>query len=106
MLVGGGAESAEDVGFDGEGCGEGFVLAAVDRFEDAGDGEGGEGGDGFGEGAGAGEEVYVGGDFVDEAEAEGFGSVYDLSGEHEAEGGAAAEEAGEALGSTIAGEEA
>ena len=36
LLVGGGAEAAEDVSFDGEGFGEGLAFAAGDRFEDAG----------------------------------------------------------------------
>ncbi len=48
----------------------------------------------------------AGGYFVDQADAEGFGGIDDLGGEHEAEGGAAADEAGEALGSAVAGDEA
>lgn len=67
LLVGGGAETAEDVGLGLESFGEGFGLAALDGFEDTGDGERGHGGDGVGERAGAGEEFGGGGDVVDEA---------------------------------------
>jgi len=45
-------------------------------------------------------------DFFDEAEAEGFCGVDNGGGEHQAEGLAAADEAGEALGSAIARDEA
>lgn len=106
VLVGGAAEATEDVGLGGESFGEGLAFAAVDGFKEAGDGEGGHGGDGFGEGLGTGQEVSGWNDFVDEAETEGFGGIDDLSGEHHAEGGAGADEAGETLRAAVAGDEA
>ena len=106
LLVGGGAETAEDVGFDGEGFEEGLLFASGDGFQDSGDGQGCERGDGVGEGTDSWEEVGGGDYFVDEAQAEGFRGVDDLRSEHEAERGAAANEACEALGSTVAGDEA
>jgi hypothetical protein len=106
VFVGSSGEAAEDFGFGFESLGEGLAGAAVDGFEDAGDGERRHGGDGLGDGLGAGEEVCGGDDVVDEAEAEGFGGVDDLGREHHAEGGAGADEAREALGAAIAGDEA
>ena len=106
MLVGGGAEAAEDFGFGVEGFGERLAFAAVDGLKDSGNGEWSHGGDGLGQCAGAGEEFGGRYKFVDQADAEGFCGVDKLRGEHDAEGGAAADEAGEALGSAVAGDEA
>ncbi len=50
--------------------------------------------------------MVAGDDFVEEADAEGFGGGDDLAGKDESEGGAAADEAGEALGSAVAGDDA
>ena len=106
VLVGGAAEATEDVGLGVEGFVEGFAVAALNGFEEASEGEGRHGGNGFGKGAGAGQEVDGGNDFVDQAEAEGFGGIDDLSGEHHAESRTAADEAGETLRATVAGDEA
>jgi len=106
LFVGGTAEAAEDFGFYGQGVFEGEFVAVGDGFEHAGDGEWGHGSDVGGELAGAGHEVFGGEEFVDEADGGGFLSGDDHSGEHEAQGRAAAYEAGEALGAPVARDEA
>ncbi len=106
VLVGGGAEATEDFGFGVKSLGERMAFAAVDGLEDAGNGEWRHGGDGFGQGAGAGQEFGGGDELVDQTETEGFGGVDKLRREHDAEGGAAADEPGKTLGSAVAGDEA
>ncbi len=60
----------------------------------------------FGEGFAAGDELIGGDDFVDQADAEGFGGGDHLAGEEEFESGGDSDEAGETLGSAVAGDEA
>jgi len=106
-FVFGGAEAAEDGGFEGEGLVEREVRAAVDGFDGGGDGEGRHGGEELGEGLRPECQCFSvsGDDFVDEADAKGFGSVDDGASEDHFEGWAAADEAREALAATIAGNE-
>ena len=106
MLVGGVGEAAEDAGFEGEGLVEGEACAAVDGFDGGGDGEGGCAAIWRAMAWARAKRSAAGDDFIDEAEAEGFGGGDDVSGEEEAEGGGRADEAGEALGSAVAGDEA
>ena len=74
LLIGSGAESAEDLGLSLEGFGEGFAFAALDGFEHTGDGERGHRRNRVGQGASAGHELGGRHDFVDQAEAESLGS--------------------------------
>ena len=105
-FVGGGAERAEEFGFAAESGFKGQVESFIDGAEGGGDGEGRIGGDLVGEGFGAGHEFGGGVNFVDEADAEGFLCRDDFAGEQQLERGAAAGEAGEALGAAVAGHQA
>ena len=67
LLVGGGAEPAEDVGFGVQRFGKRLGFATLDGFEDAGDGERRHGRDSVSECAGAGQEFSSGDEFIDEA---------------------------------------
>ena len=69
------------------------------------DGERGVGDDFGGEGFGAGQELGGGHDLIDQADAEGFGGVDHVSGEEDFEGAAFADEARQALGASVAGDE-
>jgi hypothetical protein len=100
------AELTEEVGFEAEGGVHGEIGSATDGFETGGDGERGLGGDGLGELPASGEEVFGRYDFIDEANAERLGGIDDLAGDEEFEGGGGADDAGEALRTSIAGEQA
>ncbi len=105
-LVGGAREPAEDAGLDGAGLFKGQAFSARDGLEATGDGERRHGGDRGGELPAAGEELTGGMDLVDEAEPECLRGSDHLSGEQQTERGGAADEAREALGSAVSGDEA
>ncbi len=75
-------------------------------FDASSDREGGHGDDCFGESFTSGDELICWNYLVYEADAEGLGGWNHVSGEEEFEGRGSTDEAGEALGSSVAGDEA
>jgi hypothetical protein len=106
VLVGGAAETSEDVGLGAQTFVERFAVAAFYGLKDAGDGQGRHVGNSFGQSKGAGKKLRGGHNFVDQAKAKSFGRIDDLGSEHHPERGAATDEARESLGSAVAWDEA
>ena len=104
----GGAEAAEEGSFEGEGFIERPASSAVYGFDGRGEGEGWHRGEEFGQGLRSQCKFLSasGDNFVDEANAKGFRGVDDGAREDHFERGAGADEARQALGAAVSGDEA